>query len=322
MRIVVLHSDVAPDAAPDELDTLVTAVAVCAALRRGHHTVLPMAFAPDPQALRRDLGDADLVFNLVESVYGQDQLAVMAPALLEALGIAYTGSGAAAIGLTADKPATKRVLRAAGLRTPGWAEPPDWAAVAEGARYIVKSATADASIGLDSGCVVAGRAAIAARARASAARHGGRWFAERYVEGREFNLALLDEGGGPRVLPLAEMVFTDWDVRTPKIVGYAAKWDAADAGGAKMQRRFVTPAEEPVLARQLQDMALRAWDLFSLSGYARVDFRVDETGAPTVLEINANPCLEPEAGFAAAARQAGYGYDDLIAVIAKVAADG
>ena len=83
-----------------------------------------------------------------------------------------------------------------------------------------------------------------------------------------------------------------------------------------------TVTSQPALARQLQDLALRAWDLFSLAGYARVDFRVDDSGAPTILEINANPCLEPQAGFAAAARQAGYGYDDVIATIARVAAHG
>lgn len=61
------------------------------------------------------------------------------------------------------------------------------------------------------------------------------------------------------------------------------------------------------------------WDLFGLSGYARVDFRVDAAGAPWVLEVNTNPCLAPDAGFAAAAAQAGITYDALVAHLLAVA---
>ncbi len=318
MRVLVLHSDVAPDARPDELDTLAAAEAVAVALMEAGHIATQAPFVPDPQALRALIGDTDLVFNLVESVFGRDELAMLAPAMLEQLGFAYTGSNAAAIALTADKPAAKRVLRAARLATPDWAEPPAWAGLDKGARYIVKSATADASIGLDDDAVVRGPS-VAARAQASAAEFGGRWFAEAYVEGREFNLAILDESGVPRVLPPAEMRFTDWAPDRPRIVGYAAKWDESSADAIKTVRSFGCEADEPGLAARLREMALEAWHLFGLAGYARVDFRVDGEGEPTILEINPNPCLEPSAGFAAAARQAGYRYEALIARIAEAA---
>ncbi len=219
---------------------------------------------------------------------------------------AYTGANAAAIALTADKPATKRVLRAAGLATPAWAQAPRWDGLADDVRYIVKSATADASIGLDDAVGGAGRDCRARpRRRLRRALRRPLVRGSAIVDGREFNVALLDEGEGPRVLPLAEMRFTDWDAARPKIVGYAAKWDDADAGGAKMVRSFDCAADEPALARALREMALASWDLFGLAGYARVDFRVDAAGVPTILEINPNPCLEPGAGFAAAAREAG-----------------
>ena len=92
MRVLVLHSDVAPDAPPDELDTLVAAEAVAAALMQTGHVAVQAPFAADPVALRARIGEADLVFNLVESVYGQDELAALAPAMLEHLGVAFTGS--------------------------------------------------------------------------------------------------------------------------------------------------------------------------------------------------------------------------------------
>ena len=316
MRVLVLHSDVAADARPDELDTLVAAEAIAAALMEEGHVAVQAPFLPEPAALAARVSGADLVFNLVESVYGQDELAMLAPAMLERLGVRYTGANAAAIALTADKPATKRVLRAAGLATPAWAQAPRWDGLADDVRYIVKSATADASIGLDDASVVQGVEAVKARAQDCAARFGGRWFAEAFVDGREFNVALMDEGEGPRVLPLAEMRFTDWDASRPKIVDYAAKWDDSDAGSAKMVRSFNCAADEPALARALREMALASWELFGLAGYARVDFRVDGAGEPTILEINPNPCLEPGAGFAAAAHEAGYSYAELIGRIA------
>ena len=319
MRIVVLHSDVAADAPPDELDTLVAAQGVAAALMARGHVAMQTPFVPDPQELKARLAGADLVFNLVESVFGQDDLAALAPAMLERLGVAYTGSAAAALALTADKPASKRILRAAQLPTPDWTEAPEWRGLRDGTRYIVKSATADASIGLDDGAVVSGAVAVRARARKSTAEHGGRWFAEAYVEGREFNVALLEEAGNLRVLPVAEMCFSGWTADRPKIVGYAAKWDDASEDAVKTVRAFGVEKDQPALDRRLRALAMEAWRLFGLAGYARVDFRVDETGAPIILEINPNPCLEHGAGYAAAAREAGYTYDALIEQIVHAA---
>src|SRR5271156_437293 len=124
MRVLVLHSDVAPDAPADEQDTLIAARAVAAALQeRGHHATCA-AFVPEP-ALLHD-ARCDIVFNLVESVFGQGELAGLAPAMLAKAGMRYTGCGAASIALTCDKPRTKRIFRAAGLPTPDWSEPPHW----------------------------------------------------------------------------------------------------------------------------------------------------------------------------------------------------
>jgi D-alanine-D-alanine ligase len=145
-----------------------------------------------------------------------------------------------------------------------------------------------------------------------AALLGGICFAERFVEGREFNLALLSGPNGPQVLPPAEILFRDFAPGTPRMVGYRAKWDPDSRAYQNTPRRFAEPAEDGPLHKALRETALRCWDLFFLRGYARVDFRVDGCGRPWVLEVNANPCLSPDAGFAAALEQAGMAFVEAV----------
>ncbi|MFZ1984893.1 MAG: GNAT family N-acetyltransferase, partial [Desulfatitalea sp.] len=75
---------------------------------------------------------------------------------------------------------------------------------------------------------------------------------------------------------------------------------------------FDFAAEDAPLIDRLKALALACWELFDLAGYARVDFRVDSAGRPWVLEINANPCIAPDAGFAAAIERAGLTYDQAV----------
>jgi D-alanine-D-alanine ligase len=317
MRVVVLHSDVGADAPPDDLDTLAVAECIARTLRENGHDaeLAPFALA----RLQRLLAEADVVFNLVESVLGTDSLAAAAPALLEARGVFYTGSAAAPVQLAGDKPLAKRVLRAANLPTPDWAEPPVWRGLDGTRSYIVKSATEDASLGLDDGALVRGRDAVVARAEACTERFGGRWFAEAFVEGREFNVALLEVAGTWCVLPIAEMRFEDWPRAKPKIVGYRAKWDDTSEESVKTTRAFGLEKQSPQLAATLRRLSLEACNLFAMRGYARVDFRVDAEGRPTILEINPNPCLDPKAGFAAACAAADLSYETAIEYILKAA---
>jgi D-alanine-D-alanine ligase len=333
MRVLVLHSDVPADAPPDEQDTLLQALAVERTLTGLGHEASACAFVPDACAFDALIAREypDLVFNLVETVWGKGVHAPLAPAMLLDLGVPFTGGHPATIAACGDKVLTKRILRAAKLSTPDWSEPPQWRGVADerdvetdsaDQRWIVKSVTEDASIGLDDGAVVAGRDAIVARAQASAARHGGRWFAERYIEGREFNVALIERDGAPQALPIGEMVFEDWDEDRPRIVGYAAKWDESAPEYRDTARIFHWHKGEPRLNRTLAKLAKECWSLFGLAGYARVDFRVDEEGRPFILEINPNPCLEPDAGVAAAWTEAGLAYPELIDAIVRAALHG
>ena len=164
MRILVLHSDVPPDAPPDDQDTLLQAEAIESALKRLGHEASRASFTPDPAGLEALVSEEcpELVFNLVETVWGRGVYAPLAPQMLTQLGVPFTGAGAAAMTVCSDKILAKRLLRAAGLPTADWSESPLWSGVGKGL-FIVKSSTEDASLGLDDGAVVKGQRAIAAR---------------------------------------------------------------------------------------------------------------------------------------------------------------
>lgn len=321
MRVLVLHSELGPEPPADEKDTLVAARAVAEALGRLGHEASLAAFPRDGKTLDGVLARAraDVVFNLVESVDGRSEQTPLAPRLLAARGVAFTGADAAAMAVTNDKPLTKRRLREAGIATPDWSEPPDWHGLREGT-WIVKSAIEDASFFLDDASVVTGADVVARHAASCIREHGGRWFAEEFVDGREFNVALLEESSGPEVLPIPEMVFEDWPAGRPRIVGYAAKWDETSFESRKTVRHFGVERNEPALAARLRELSVRTWELFGLSGYARIDFRIDSRGEPVVLEVNTNPGIAPDAGIVAAAAQAGLNYEDLVARIVGAAA--
>lgn len=320
MRVLILHSDIPADAPPDEQDTLRQAEAIDAALKRRGHETASAAFVPTEAGMDALIAreNPDVVFNLVETVWGKCLYGSLAPSILASLGVPYTGADAAAVAACGDKVLTKRMLEAAGLPTPAWSEAPHWRGIDEG-RWIVKSVTEDASLGLDDAAVVSGREAVAARAQACAARHGGRWFAERYVHGREFNVAVIERAGEPYLLPIGEIVFERWDDTKPRIVGYAAKWQEATAEYRDTIRTFGLSERDPNLRQTLERVTRDCWTLFGLTGYARVDFRVDAQGHPFILEVNPNPCLEPDAGLPASCVEAGIPYDSLIEGIVRAA---
>jgi len=312
LRVLLLHSDVAPDAPPDEIDTLETADAIEIALKACGHDVGRAAFTRDYDQLEAIVSGHDAVFNLVEAVDGLGSLAGIAPRMLDEIGVPFTGADAVALAVTSDKPLSKRKLAEVGVPTPPWCEPPLWDGLDHDRKYIVKSATEDASIGIDADSIVTGLDRIKARARMCSDRWGGRWFAELFVDGREFNIAVLERDGEPWVLPLAEMTFENWPEDRPRIVGYDAKWTENTIEYDQTIRVFGHEEKEPALAALIRDYVARSWKAFDLRGSARVDLRVDRDGNPWILEINPNPSIAPFCGLTAAAEQAGLSYEQLI----------
>lgn len=185
-----------------------------------------------------------------------------------------------------------------------------------GRAYIIKSLYEEASDGIDDKSVGAFssiedlRVALASRAGT---------FAEEYIPGREFNISVIIGPQGPEILPFAEILFVDYPAGKPRIVGYDAKWQEDSFEFKHTRRTFQARPGDAPLQQKLKEICLACWQLFGLSGYARVDLRVDEEGHPQVLEINANPCISPGAGLPAAAAQAGMSYDELISGIVSAA---
>ena len=122
----------------------------------------------------------------------------------------------------------------------------------------------------------------------------------------------VGRAGRAAAAPPAEIDFSAFPPGKPRIVGYAAKWRDDCFEFQHTPRRFdFDPSDGPLLER-LRGLARECWRLFGLRGWARVDFRVDAAGQPWILEVNANPCLSPDAGFAAALARASISFDEAI----------
>jgi D-alanine-D-alanine ligase len=307
-RALLLHDAFAAGERPDASDTVLEARAISAALGE-------LGFDARTEPIGLDLAEVlrlveerspRLVVNLVESLDGRGQLIGAVPALLESLGIPFTGCSASALGVTSDKLLAKRQLLQNDLPAPAVFD------AADSGPWIAKSVWEHASLGIDDSSVVASAASVPGVLEARRAKFGGRWFAERFVAGRELNVALLAAEDGVRALPVAEIRFEDFPPGKPAIVGYAAKWHTDSFEYRNTVRSF---AVESDLAERAAALAIECWQLFELSGYARVDLRVAADGSLWVLEVNANPCLSPDAGFAAALAAAGVEYRAAIAWI-------
>jgi D-alanine-D-alanine ligase len=248
------------------------------------------------------------VFNLVDAISGDDRWAHLVPARLDDLGIDYTGCRASAFLQTLSKAGTKQKLAYAGLPTPQWFM--DSTGLSGDALVIVKALWGHGSIGLDQTSVVHGTDAsriVAERTLRLNTEH----FAEAFIEGREFNLPLLQLPSGVDVLPIGEYLFGDAHVS--KIVDYDAKWTPDSAVYLGIDKcHFGLEKNEPELATTLKKLALASWTLFGFTGYASVDFRVDLTGAPFIIDVNPNPFLRPDSEFATAVAEAGLFFHDLI----------
>jgi D-alanine-D-alanine ligase len=133
---------------------------------------------------------------------------------------------------------------------------------------------------------------------------------EEYLPGREFNISLCGYPV-PRVMPAAEIDFSDFPAELFPIVGYRAKWDS-QAPEYHTTRRVFPHHLSPSLLWGIRQVAKECFDLFGLRDYGRVDLRIDERGRPCVLEVNANPCLSPDSGFPAAVAQTGIQYRDMV----------
>ncbi len=298
MRVLVLRNRVKEIDEDQDMERLITHIAQCLQ-QKGHEAMTAVCNSLQEVEAMTEEVKPQAVFNMVESLQGSDAHAYLALGVLEMKKIPYTGCPPEAFLLTCDKQLTKRMLVANGIPTP----PSHGDGSGYAGRYIVKSITEHASLGLEEDSVVENDTQIAALIAAKKKQWGGEWFAEAYVEGREMNVSLLQTAEGVEVLPPAEIVFKDYPVGKPRILDRFAKWKEDSFAYQHTVREYL-PAGDPLVER-LGEIARQCWDAFCFRSYARVDFRVDAAGNPYVIDLNTNPCLENDAGFLAAIRQSG-----------------
>jgi len=316
MKAVVLYGDVSEKAGKDEQDALIQVETVCRSLvELGHEPIsVPISMDFKKAADCLSANRPDFVFNLVESVAGHGNLIHIAPSLMDMLKIPYTGAKTDAIFLTSNKVLAKKFLDAKLMPTPPLCMVDQKKNPFQKGAYIIKAIWEHASSWLDEHSIIHAESVHCVRQAILSQQEklGIPCFAETFIEGREFNLSLLISDSGPEVLPPAEIQFYNYPSDKAKVVDYRAKWIEDSFEYNHTLRRFDFPKTDEKLIRRLSDLAVQCWYLFDLRGYARVDFRVDKNKHSWILEVNTNPCLSPDGGFAAAIEQAGITFNKAI----------
>jgi len=312
---VVLLAPVPRDLRPDtDLDAIVADLSEALAVRASvsvEHVMTPSDIVQVVERRR-----PDVVFNACETLEGRSDGEPLVPALLQRMGVPFTGNPARCLRLCLHKARASVVLRHAGVRVPATFE--------HGANVrfpvIVKPASEDGSVGIHAGSVVHDDAGLA-RAIAELGRpideNGSvdvaplrRPIVQEYIEGREIAVSLL---GWPRarVLSPGEILY---DERTfadrARILTYASKWDPASPDFGATQA--VAAELDPALLETLSEAALRAMAALGMRDYGRIDFRVDRDGRAFVIDANPNCDLARDAGFMRAAQRSGFTYEATI----------
>lgn len=328
MKVVVMYGSLSDDAPKDESDSLIQVESVCQALTELGHESVPFEFSLDVPACSVRLLELnpDLVFNLVESLDGLGRLIYLPISILDCLGTPYTGASTEAMFLTSNKLITKKTLLQQGISSPiYWSESDNiYQKSFHPGRYIFKSIWEHGSRGIseDSVIFVEDAGQMTTELQRMRQRMAGECYAEMFIEGREFNLAMLGrtEADLPEILPPAEMDFRNYPLDRLRIVDYKAKWEEDSFEYAHTVPVYDFAEKDLQFLKDLRETAAACWRLFELRGYARVDFRVDEAGKAFVLEVNCNPCISPDSGFIAAAKRAGLTFPQVVDRIVRDAA--
>ena len=286
---------------------------VAEALETGGHTVkiiegsigsieMLRSFLP-----RMSSGDPPgIVFNMAYGIQGHDRYTHL-PAMMEMLGVPYTGSGPEAHAIVQDKVMTKIILQKNNLPTANF-----WVFADRDDEFgdlsfpvIVKPKMESTSMGMR---VVGDTASLRDAVGEEIERYRQDALVEQFVSGREFAVGLLGNGHDLEVLPIVEFELPDPDSIQTK----------SDKMSAPVRK--VCPAKLPdETAAEMKRLCATAFHQLGLHDYARVDIRMDSDGRMYILELNSMASLGLTGSFVAAAEAAGYTYDSLINKMLEVA---
>ena len=326
-RIAVLHNVDFEDARPDfdptwasRAEVAMVSTAVATALSSAGYEAHLVPVDGDLSSLRAHLAELepDCAFNLCESLAGDARLESAVPLLLELLGIPFTGSPPEVLSFALRKDRVKQRLEAAGIPTPAARvmsrgdDPCDLPFP-----LIVKPVREDGSVGISNESVVRSREELARTVDAVSARLRQACLVEQFIDGREFNVAMLGHPT-PRVLPLSEIDFTALPDGAPRIVSYDAKWSSGsveDLGTVPV----LHPQLPSTVGARVRRAAADAFRAVGVRDYGRVDVRLSTAGVPYVVDVNPNCDLSPHAGMARAAAGVGIDYAALCGLLVRYA---
>ena len=305
-----------------DLDLAVSARQVMTALAASGHVTRPFTFGKDPAALASSLRafGTEVVFNLSECPMNSAQKEPHGAALLELLGLPYTGNSPLPLTVCNNKALTKHLLSSFGVPTPAFRLYPSVPRGRSGLRFpvIVKPANEDGSAGITEESVVDDEAGLKKRVGHVIGKYQQGALAEEYVGGREFNVGVLGNGTAAdpfRTLPPAELVYRS---KRWRVCSFESKWDNDHPAYGEIAPEC--PANIPdALRNRLERLTLACARAFELCGYARVDFRMNRRGKLFALEVNPNPDISSNAGLDRAARAAGISYEALVIEILRLA---
>jgi D-alanine-D-alanine ligase len=261
----------------------------------------------------------DIIYNFVESVEGIASYEYCMAGLFELLGYEITGCPPITLGNCLNKARAKAILKSRGILTPEYRTLKKTKRFTEKEiklRYpmILKLMNEDASIGISEFSVVKNYSELRKQFAFLVETYKQDIILEEFIIGRELNVAVL----GGKVLPISEINFGGLPDVFPKIVTYDGKW--TEGSVYYNHTKPICPADLPErLKKKIQTIALASYDAMNCRDYARVDIRLSNESEPYVIEVNPNPDISSDSGFARAASADGMSYDDLLNTIANFA---
>ncbi|MGC8972379.1 MAG: D-alanine--D-alanine ligase family protein [bacterium] len=310
---ITIEDDEPPDRYA-EFDPPRTIEAITKALISLGHKVFPLE-ADEFFVERLKETSPDIVFNIAEGIRGESRESHV-PAILEWLGIPYTGSGPLTMAITLDKPITKRILISEGIPTPNYVviSNPKETQNITGLKFpmIVKPSHEGSSMGLDSKSIVYSIKELDEQVEKIITLYHQPALVEEFIEGRELTIGILGNNP-PEVLPIKELDFSSIPNELGKFASGVIK-----AKYWYLVKHYCPAPLSDGLYRKIHDISLKVYKVFKCRDLARIDVRVSKDEIPYVLEINPLPDLDPKEGnFPDMARVRGIVYEELIASILR-----
>ncbi len=319
--LVLMHKSLVP---PDTLDGYTdnqilewkTEFDVVNTLREMGHEVLPLGVYDDLGEIRRatESFKPHIFFNLLEEFHGVGVYNQHVVSFLELMKQHYTGCNPRGLLLAHDKPLAKKIFSYHRIKSPSFFVVPRGKTKKRSTAFdfplLVKSASEDASLGITRASVVRTSEQLDDRIAAMHRETDSDALVETYIEGRELYVGVIGNRQ-LKVLPIWEMVFENSIPGYPLIATSRVKWDYKhqEKLGVKTHRATgLSPAVEDKINR----ICKRVYRSLSLSGYARIDLRMQDDGEVFVIEANPNPNLSFGEDFAESAENGGIDFEALL----------